>query len=1043
MTDLLERPSRRVETLGINRRNLDYVFADYRPGKFRDLDDKLLTKQLMGEHDLPVPRTLDVITGPDDLERLPDILARLSDVVIKPSRGWGGRGIQVLTRQGEQWCKPDGSAISLETITAEVNDILSGIYSLDEEKDQALLEERVVSHGFFTGIYPRGLSDLRLVLDRGVPIQAMCRIPADASDGKANLHSGGVGLGVDIATGRTNGAVCHDRNITQHPDSGAPLIDLQMPHWDRCLDLARRSAQVLDLDYFGVDIVIDTNRGPLLLELNARPGLAIQLANGQPQPVAPRRNVSRAERVTFGFVWVLLAAMALLPPAFDALQRHHTSVSWVEVEAGHRSSSDGEATDSADRARDESFTRGELELPLSETSALFGRARLAVKAGDIEAGKTLYEAALADSALAPFALNNLALIARDEGQLARARTLLTESVARYPAYARGNYNLGLVLAALERPAEAMAAFRRTIALQPSHSGAWANLGYLHFERKDYSQAITALESAIRYNPGARSARLRLGLAHRLENDLPRAERRFAELLALNPASEPAAYWWSRTLRELDSSDRLARNISADSLIVVLTPHAAATPPSRRSQAQIALLQQDQGELPTAYTAFAELAAQGYQPRTHGRAAASLAVEMGQWDRAAAHLEQLRTPDEPAMRRLANLVTLGRRLDRRAARDQNIGSMAGDVRTELRREPDLYLLQLYAAGNVAMARAVYREWEANTTAPMWLAWLLDSAPSTVQDDELLNWLAADDRRLLDRPYQLRSTHGLPPAMVRQLLRSRAATTDDGALLAALDASLARFATDFRPWLLASLQQAMADRRYKTAIRLGRTLLRHNDGDHEAGLLLAEAHLRRNKPVRAQAQLSALPADVRRTTSARVLQGRIHLAAGRARKGLKELERAVADDPGDLDARLARAEALHENGRKKKAVAELTNILNQAPQRTDIRRTLAHQLMSIRRYADATREWRRVLKIDGDDLSARFNLALCLQRDKQFAASVVAYEMVITANPTNHKARFNRALALEELGRHEEALSGYRQVLNLVPDHAGSLARLKSD
>jgi glutathione synthase/RimK-type ligase-like ATP-grasp enzyme len=33
------------------------------------------------------------------------------------------------------------------------------------------------------------------------------------------------------------------------------------------------------LGYLGVDMVIDQERGPLLLELNARPGLQIQVAN--------------------------------------------------------------------------------------------------------------------------------------------------------------------------------------------------------------------------------------------------------------------------------------------------------------------------------------------------------------------------------------------------------------------------------------------------------------------------------------------------------------------------------------------------------------------------------------------------------------------------------------------------------------------------------------------------------------------------------------------------------------------------------------------
>ena len=33
------------------------------------------------------------------------------------------------------------------------------------------------------------------------------------------------------------------------------------------------------LGYLGADIVLDRNRGPLLLELNARPGLTIQVTN--------------------------------------------------------------------------------------------------------------------------------------------------------------------------------------------------------------------------------------------------------------------------------------------------------------------------------------------------------------------------------------------------------------------------------------------------------------------------------------------------------------------------------------------------------------------------------------------------------------------------------------------------------------------------------------------------------------------------------------------------------------------------------------------
>ena len=45
--------------------------------------------------------------------------------------------------------------------------------------------------------------------------------------------------------------------------------------------MSRRVAAAVGLGYIGVDIVMDVERGPMLLEANARPGLAIQIANGR------------------------------------------------------------------------------------------------------------------------------------------------------------------------------------------------------------------------------------------------------------------------------------------------------------------------------------------------------------------------------------------------------------------------------------------------------------------------------------------------------------------------------------------------------------------------------------------------------------------------------------------------------------------------------------------------------------------------------------------------------------------------------------------
>jgi alpha-L-glutamate ligase-like protein len=109
---------------------------------------------------------------------------------------------------------------------------------------------------------------------------AMMRLSTNASDGKANLHQGAVGVGIDLKTGRALRAVQNDQTVTHHPDTGRQLSELQVPHWQALIELSAKAQSVTEMGYIGVDLVIDKYLGPLVLELNARPGLAIQMANG-------------------------------------------------------------------------------------------------------------------------------------------------------------------------------------------------------------------------------------------------------------------------------------------------------------------------------------------------------------------------------------------------------------------------------------------------------------------------------------------------------------------------------------------------------------------------------------------------------------------------------------------------------------------------------------------------------------------------------------------------------------------------------------------
>ena len=145
--------------------------------------------------------------------------------------------------------------------------------------DEVLLEYRVQADRALGAISFRGVPDVRVLVFRGVPVQAMIRLPTAASDGRANLHMGGMAVGVDLASGTTTHGVLRGRPTSRHPDLDCPVGGIVIPGWDGMLAIAARCYDAIPLGYLGVDLVLDAELGPLVLELNARPGLTIQLAN--------------------------------------------------------------------------------------------------------------------------------------------------------------------------------------------------------------------------------------------------------------------------------------------------------------------------------------------------------------------------------------------------------------------------------------------------------------------------------------------------------------------------------------------------------------------------------------------------------------------------------------------------------------------------------------------------------------------------------------------------------------------------------------------
>lgn len=262
--------------VGINRRNVELVYAHNPRTCYRFADDKLLTKELLGAAGVPVPETYVVCDGLDQVEGALASLAARSGFVVKPASSSGGQGILVVGESAPNgWRRASGAELTRTALRQHMANIIYGAFS-DDKGDRAYVEARVRGHAVIEELWAEGLSDVRVITLGARPVIAMLRVPTRKSQGRANLHQGALGLAVDLGTGKVVRALHQGSAITLHPDSNKPLLDIVVPSWSDVLEVARLAARSVPLGYLGVDIVIDHSGAPMVLEVNARPGLEIQ-----------------------------------------------------------------------------------------------------------------------------------------------------------------------------------------------------------------------------------------------------------------------------------------------------------------------------------------------------------------------------------------------------------------------------------------------------------------------------------------------------------------------------------------------------------------------------------------------------------------------------------------------------------------------------------------------------------------------------------------------------------------------------------------------
>jgi alpha-L-glutamate ligase-like protein len=279
--------------LGLNARSQLFTY-EYNTARGKKIAaSKLLTSKILEKSGILTPEIYAKFSHPKDLLQF-DWKNLPSSFALKPNRGLGGEGIIVVKKRakdGKGWVTTQRKRVTIGDLRFHILDILEGAYSLGNAPDTAFVQEYVGRHKAFRKYAYRGTPDIRVIVFNKVPIMAMLRLPTKESGGRANLHQGAIGVGVDITTGITTKAIWHGGYIRFKPGTKRKLHGIRIPNWSQILEIAVRTSEVVDLGYLGADIVLHPEKGPMVLEANSQPGLSIQLANG----VGLKKRLERVE----------------------------------------------------------------------------------------------------------------------------------------------------------------------------------------------------------------------------------------------------------------------------------------------------------------------------------------------------------------------------------------------------------------------------------------------------------------------------------------------------------------------------------------------------------------------------------------------------------------------------------------------------------------------------------------------------------------------------------------------------------------------------
>jgi alpha-L-glutamate ligase-like protein len=269
------------DVLTMRVRNREFI-NKYNPAPIMAQFNKGEMKKTL--HGLSIPTTATYLIAEDesDFDELRTLIETQPTFAIKPIDGYGGRDILVVRGRDEATNEflTNRGRLTAEEIVAHTRKICVGGVGDYGARRVALVEGFITPDGLLADRTTGGVPDLRVITLQGFPVMSMVRLPTNESNGTANIHTGAVAVAIDILTGEASGGYQQTRDafIQSHPDTGADL-EFAIPEWEAVLAMASRAAISSGLGFAGVDIVFDEANGPMVLEVNRRPGLGIQNAN--------------------------------------------------------------------------------------------------------------------------------------------------------------------------------------------------------------------------------------------------------------------------------------------------------------------------------------------------------------------------------------------------------------------------------------------------------------------------------------------------------------------------------------------------------------------------------------------------------------------------------------------------------------------------------------------------------------------------------------------------------------------------------------------